>query len=183
MDSFRSADYRAPDGPYATSMNLTFLTTVQITALVTARQIGIGALYFDTTLQVFKLGYANSVQPIVIQSQGVPASFTTLGVTGASTLAATRITSLQSVKTDSSGTPGNVTNNAQHGRAAFAAAANTVVVTNSLVAATSSVFVQVGGADATLNSVRVTCAAGSFTVTGNAAATAATPFDFFVVQI
>jgi hypothetical protein len=38
------------------------------------------------------------------------------------------------------------------------------------------------GADATLTSIlRVTTAAGSFTVTGNANATAATAFDFVVI--
>lgn len=93
-----------------------------------------------------------------------------------------RSTSLLSALTDSSGTPGDVTNNAARGRAAFAAAASTVVVTSSLCAADSSVFVSLGGADATLTSIRVTPGAGSFTVRGNAAATGITPFDFLVVQ-
>ena len=93
-----------------------------------------------------------------------------------------RATSFLSALTDGSGTPGNVTQNVAHGRAAFAAAGSTVVVTNSLVAATSTVLVSLGGADATLTSVRVTAAAGSFTVTGNAAATGTTPFDYLVVQ-
>ena len=84
--------------------------------------------------------------------------------------------------TDGSGTPGNVTQNVMHGRAAVAAAGASVVVTNSQVAANSSVFVQLGGLDATLLMVRVTTSAGSFTVTGNAAATGITPFDYFVVQ-
>jgi hypothetical protein len=84
--------------------------------------------------------------------------------------------------TDGSGTPGNITQNGvTHGRAAFAAAGASVVVTNSLVAANSSVFVSLGGGDATLTSVRVTPGAGTFTVTGNAAATGTVPFDYFVV--
>lgn len=102
---------------------------------------------------------------------GVTGSFTTL-----------RATSLQVAFTDSSGTPGNVTNNAARGRAAFAAAGTSVVVTSSLVAANSTVLVTLGGTDATLTTIRVTPGAGSFTVTGNAAATATTPFDFIVVQ-
>jgi hypothetical protein len=43
-------------------------------------------------------------------------------------------------------------------------------------------LVSLGGTDATLTSIRVTAAAGSFTVTGNAAATAITKFDFLVVN-
>lgn len=86
--------------------------------------------------------------------------------------------------TDSTGTPGNVTNNSPSGRAAIAAAASTCVVTNSSVLATSKVFAQLlGAADATLTSILgVTVAAGSFTVTGNAAATAAKSFEFLVVN-
>lgn len=101
---------------------------------------------------------------------------------GQTTPAAVKTSNLAATYTDSSGTPGNVTNNSPRGRAAFAAAGSTVVVTSSLVTAASSVQVQLGGADATLNSVRVTTAAGSFTVTGNAAATGITPFDFLVVN-
>lgn len=87
--------------------------------------------------------------------------------------------------TDSTGTPGNVTNNSTAGRAAFAAAGSSVTVTNSSVAATSTVLVTLlGAADATLtNIVGVTVAAGSFTVTGNAAATATKGFMFLVINI
>lgn len=88
----------------------------------------------------------------------------------------------RAVFADSSGTPGNVTNSNPRGRAAFAAAGTSVTVTSSLVTAASTVLVQLGGADATLTAVRVTQAAGSFTVTGNAAATGTTPFDFQVIN-
>jgi len=101
---------------------------------------------------------------------------------GTTTPGIVKTSNLQATYTDSSGTPGNVTNNSPRGRAAFAAAGSSVVVTNSLVAATSTVLVSLGGSDATLTSVRVTPAAGSFTVTGNAAATATTVFDFLVVN-
>lgn len=84
--------------------------------------------------------------------------------------------------TDTSGTPGAATINKTRGRVAIAAAASSVVVTNSLVTAASTVLVSLGGADATATSVRVTPGAGSFTITANAAATAATPCDFFVVS-
>lgn len=84
--------------------------------------------------------------------------------------------------TDISGTPGNGTSSGTRGRAAFAAAASAITVTSSLVTANSTVLVQLGGSDATLTSVRATAGAGSFTVTGNAAATGITPFDFLVVN-
>lgn len=106
----------------------------------------------------------------------------TLGATGTGSTTITRVNSLTVVSTDSSGTPGNATNNNLSGRAAFAAAASTVVITNSLVTAASKVFVQINGNDATLKYATVTAAAGSFTVTGNAAATATTVFDFLVVN-
>jgi hypothetical protein len=103
---------------------------------------------------------------------------------GATTRSTGAFTTLAITRTDSSATPGNVTNNSALGRAAFAAAASTVVVTNSAVTATSEVFVQLlGAADATLTSVvGVTVGAGSFTVTGNAAATAAKSFSFLVIN-
>lgn len=84
--------------------------------------------------------------------------------------------------TDISGTPGNGTVNTPRGRAAFAAAGASVVITSSLVTAASLVLVQLGGVDATLTTVRVTAGAGSFTVTGNAAATGTTPFSFLVIN-
>lgn len=102
---------------------------------------------------------------------------------GGTTRAAGAFTTLAVTRTDSSGTPGNVTNNSALGRAAFAAAGTSVVVTNSTVTATSDVFVNLITTDATLTSCRVTAiAAGSFTVTGNAAATAAATFSFLVVN-
>jgi len=96
--------------------------------------------------------------------------------------AVTGLTDFGAVSTDNSGTPGNTTINTTSGRAAFAAAGGSVTVTNSKCAATSKVFVQLGSADATLTSVRVTPGAGSFVVTGNAAATGTTIFDFLLVN-
>lgn len=84
--------------------------------------------------------------------------------------------------TDSSGAPGAATINKPAGRSAVALGAAGVVITNSLVTANSKVFVQLRSADTTLLYVTVTSAAGSFAVTGNAAATAAVVFDWFVVN-
>jgi hypothetical protein len=84
---------------------------------------------------------------------------------------------------DSSGTPGNVTNNNPRGRAAFAAAGSAVTVTNNLVVAGSTVLVSLNSADATLTFIKSAApGAGSFVVTGNAAATATTVFDFVVIN-
>lgn len=83
---------------------------------------------------------------------------------------------------DTSGTPGNATIDLGAGRCAFAAAGTAVVVTNSLCTATSIVMVTLRTVDATLKYVTATTAAGSFTVTGNAAATATTVFDWFLVR-
>lgn len=106
----------------------------------------------------------------------------TLTISSGAVLRLGATSSFAAAVTDSSGTPGNATQNTDRGRAAFAAAASTVTITNSQVAANSTVLAQLGGADATLTSVRVTPGAGSFTVTGNAAATGTTPFDYFIIQ-
>lgn len=84
--------------------------------------------------------------------------------------------------TDSSATPGAATINKTTGRAAIAAAASSVVITNDKVTANSIILVQLETADATLTRVIVTPGAGSFTVTGNAAATATTKFSFVVIN-
>lgn len=80
------------------------------------------------------------------------------------------------------GTTGAQTINKPSGSVNFAAAATTLVVTNSLATTSSQVFVQVYGTDATATSARVTKAAGSFTITLNAAATAETAVGFFVIN-
>lgn len=145
-------------------------------------------------------GSAAVVTYTVNNGTSYPATFSTLSVSstvsgagfttffaappsiGTTTPGIVKASNLQATYLDSSGTPGNVTNSSPRGRAAFAAASSTVVVTSTLVAATSTVLVALGGSDATLTTIRVTPGAGSFTVTGNAVATATTPFDFLVVN-
>lgn len=96
---------------------------------------------------------------------------------------AVRTSNFQAVSADTSGTPGNATNNNPSGRAAFAAGASTVTITNSNVVNGTKVFISLlNAADATLKYVTVTPGAGAFTVTGNAAATAITTFDYFLVN-
>ena len=83
---------------------------------------------------------------------------------------------------DASGTPGAATINAVRGRVAIAVGAASVVVTNNLVTATSTVLASletVNGALTTL--LLVTPGAGTITITGNAAATSTAPKVSFVV--
>lgn len=83
--------------------------------------------------------------------------------------------------TDASGTPGAATINKPRGRVAVAIGQSAVTVTNSLVTANSTVLAVITKADATFTTLlRVVPGAGSFTVTGNANATAATNVDFVV---
>lgn len=85
---------------------------------------------------------------------------------------------------DASGTPGAATINKPSGQVAIAAAAASVVVTNSLVSTTSIVLPVIQTADATLTFIK-SCvpASGSFTITGNANATAATKVGFLVFNL
>lgn len=111
-------------------------------------------------------------------SRGAP------GPIGQSTPSSIKTSDLQAVFTDATATPGNVTVNTARGRVAFAAAAATVVVTNSLATANSMVIVTLRTADGALTHVlRTVTAAGSFTITANAASTgAAAQADFLVVN-
>lgn len=73
---------------------------------------------------------------------------------------------------DQTGTPGAATINKPRMRVAVAAAASSVVITNSLVTATTPVYCQAQAADATCTQVaNVVPGAGSFTVNMNAACT------------
>lgn len=102
---------------------------------------------------------------------------------GQTTPAAVKTSNLAATLTDSSATPGNVTNNTPRGRAAFAIGGSAVTVTSSLVTAASTVLVTLETVDTTLTEIRtVVPAAGSFTVTGNAAATGVTKFSWLVVN-
>jgi hypothetical protein len=82
--------------------------------------------------------------------------------------------------TDESGTPGAATINQPAGRVAVAAAASTVVVTNAIVTVDSIIVPVVETIDATCTYARVTPAAGSFTITMEAACTANTDVSFVV---
>ncbi len=161
-------------GPYPAGATVTVESTVGVIEFVVAASPGLTDQLFNPAAVALTGGTMT----------GVAVNNATVGATTPNTGSFTslRSTSLLSLLTDGSGTPGNVTQNVGRGRAAFAAAGTTVVVTNSQVALTSTILVSLRGGDATLTSVRVTPAAGSFTVTGNAAATAITIFDYLVIQ-
>lgn len=81
------------------------------------------------------------------------------------------------------GTTGAQTINKMAGTVNFAAAATSIVVTNSTVTATSIVFPVIRTADTTCTFVKsVVPAAGSFTITLNAGCAAETSIGFFVTN-
>ncbi len=78
------------------------------------------------------------------------------------------------------GTTGARTINKTTGSVNFAAAATSLVVTNSLVSVNSIIICTVGTNDTTMKSVTAVAASGSFTIYANAAATAETRVNFQV---
>jgi hypothetical protein len=80
------------------------------------------------------------------------------------------------------GTTGAQTINKTAGSVNFAAAATSLVVTNSFVDANSIIIATVGTNDATMTSVQAVAGAGSFTLYANAAATAETRVNWFVAN-
>lgn len=83
---------------------------------------------------------------------------------------------------DSSGSPGAATLNYAAGKSAVAQGASSVVITTPFVSADDLVIISPLDIDATLVSWKVAAAAGSFTLTGNANATAAWKFGWHIVK-
>jgi hypothetical protein len=80
------------------------------------------------------------------------------------------------------GTTGAQTINTLAGSVNFAAAASSLVVTNSLVSTDSVILATVATNDATMKTALCVAAAGSFTIHANAAATAETRVNFLVIN-
>ena len=80
------------------------------------------------------------------------------------------------------GTTGAQTISKNAGTVNFAAAATSLVVTNTLVTTSSIIICTVGTNDTTMKSVSAVAAAGSFTLYANAAATAETRVNFIVIN-
>lgn len=87
--------------------------------------------------------------------------------------------------TDTTAVPGAAAVNKPAGRAKMAAGQSSVVITNSYCTATSIINITIEGAafDATATRVQVTPGAGTFTVTFNAAATAAITFAWDIINV
>ena len=86
------------------------------------------------------------------------------------------------VNSDSSGTPGNVTNNSPAGIVAVPAAGQAITVTNNLVTAAAIIQLTLLSNDGTAKSAVAVAAAGNFTITLNAAATAITKVGYLVIN-
>lgn len=84
--------------------------------------------------------------------------------------------------TDTTGAPGAASTTTSGGVASFALGAASCVITNPYVVATSRILVSLQRIDGTLTQIlTVVPGAGSFTVTGNAVAAAATPFTWQIL--
>lgn len=86
------------------------------------------------------------------------------------------------VNRDSSDTPGNVTNHNPAGIVAVPAAGLSITVTNSSVTAASIIQLTLLSNDGTAKSAVAVAAAGNFTLTLNAAATAITKVGYLVIN-
>lgn len=111
------------------------------------------------------------------------ASWLECGASGAAVMAIAPSGRIDQQGVDSSASPGAQTSNKPVGKNAIAAGASSVVVTNSLVSATSMIFITPHARDATCKELIAVPAAGSFTVSGTANATAALPFSWRIVNI
>lgn len=80
------------------------------------------------------------------------------------------------------GTTGAQTINKIAGSVNFAAAATSLVVTNNMVNTSSIILCTIGTNDTTMKSCSAVAASGSFTIFANAAATAETRVNFFIVN-
>lgn len=130
-----------------------------------------------STTEQLRVGYdATKYLSVITSSAGIP----TLSST-ASTLVFAGDIRLDKTIT-AGGTTGARTINNTLGSVNFAAGASSLVVTNSRVTTSSIIIATVATADATMKSVVAVAAAGSFTLTANAAATAETRVNFTVLN-
>ena len=170
-DSMRTAEYSKEDGPYVLPVGFQFVTSTELTALTAAKKLNIGSFYRESTIARYRIALGKDLMSSAFVTEGAAAPVT--------------VTSLFiDARADTTGTPGNATINSIAGRAAFAAAGTSVTITNARVTANSEIFIQLRGArDATLTEARISAqSAGSFTVTGDAAATGVVQFSFWVVN-
>ena len=139
-----------------------------------------GKEYLIGTSTAFATTQPSAYVPSSVAITGGSINGTSIGNSSASTV---KTNALQANYGDSSSTPGNVTNSNIRGKAAFAVGTSSVTVTNVNVQASSTILVVLETSDATLTQIlRATPGSNSFTVVGNANATAATTFSFQVIN-
>ena len=102
----------------------------------------------------------------------------TLGLT---TPANAKVTFFTVTYTDHGATASPVATTTMHGRVRIPIAGSSVQVTNASITALCQVIITQRQLDTTLTRAIAVAAAGSFTITGNAAATADTDFDYTVI--
>lgn len=127
-------------------------------------------LVFATTAN----GTTTRTDRVFIQNSGLLEATAGLYVSGGDIQADKTITA--------GGTTGAQTINKNAGSVNFAASASSLVVTNSRVTTSSVIIATVATNDSTMKSVAVVAGAGSFTIHANAAATAETRVNFFIVN-
>lgn len=162
---------------------------IQIIPLPANGTAGVANYFWNGTFRRFAYGFnpinrqfeigTNSTRPFIVTENG---ALTTATATISGTT--THNGDVAYTKTiTASGTTGAQTINKNSGRVNFAAGAQTLVVTDSLVTTNSIILAMVKTDDATALSVKVSSqSTGSFTLKLNATATAETSVDFMVSQ-
>lgn len=154
--------------------------------------VGVDKFHIGARLQ-FTMNQTSgvSVEPLILRATGVEVpllnasqvvftdaskNLVSVATTGAGSVV------LSSTTITPGGTTGAQTINKTAGAVNFAAAATSLVVTNSLVSTSSVIICTVGTNDTTLKAVQCVAGAGNFTMFASAAATAETRVNFFVVN-
>lgn len=137
-----------------------------------------GSTHATTALRnalTLSAGSSGGAQPIIFQTGTLGSEVERLRISSGSGVSLERTIT-------AAGTTGAQTINKMSGTVNFAAGASTLVVTNSLVGTSSIVYCVVRTNDTTATIKNVVPAAGSFTITLSAAATAETSVGFFVTN-
>jgi hypothetical protein len=161
-------------------------TTIGIGNTVTGAQtVNIGTASTGASTYNFGTGATAgaTIKTINLGTGGAASSTTNvnIGSTNGGQINMNRKMVFQATET-AAGTTGSQTINQPSGSVNFAAAATSIVVTNSFATATSHIFCTIETNDATATIKNVVRAAGSFTINLNAAATAETRVGFLVIN-
>lgn len=145
--------------------------------LVVGGSVASARVHIIKTTEQLRLGYdATNYQSATVSASGIP----TWTSTGNAFVFQGDIRLDKTIT--AGGTTGARTINTTLGSVNFAAGASSLVVTNSRVTTSSIIIATVATVDTTMKSVVAVAAAGSFTLTANAAATAETRVNFTVLN-